>query len=92
MPHKLTFTDASSFFASALLFTGDGDVLVKQWFFDEETQKHSIIKCKILNENCEQSIPEYEEIYTGNVKKKMIIVKRFLENMKLKEKWKNGKD
>ena len=59
---------------------------------DEETQKHIIIKCKILNENCEQSIPEYEEIYTGNVKKKMIIVKRFLENMKLKEKWKNGKD
>ena len=59
---------------------------------DEETQKYIIIKCKILNENCEQSIPEYEEIYTGNVKTKMIIVKRFLENMKLKEKWKNGLD
>ena len=34
-------------------------------------------------------MPEYEDIFTGNVKKKITIVKRFLENMKLREKWKN---
>ena len=52
---------------------------------DEETQKHVIEKCKILNENNEGKIPEYEEIFTGNVKMKQLIVKRFQENIKLRE-------
>ena len=52
---------------------------------DEETQKHVIEKCKILNENNEGKIPEYEKIFTGNVKMKQLIVKRFQENIKLRE-------
>ena len=58
---------------------------------DEETQKHVIEKCKILNENSEEKIPEYEEIFTGNVKMKHKIVKRFQENIKLREKLKTMK-
>ena len=37
-PHRVTFTDASSFSASAVIFCKDGTVISKQWFFDEETQ------------------------------------------------------
>ena len=37
-PHRVTFTDASSFSASAVVFCKDGSVLSRQWFFDEETQ------------------------------------------------------
>ena len=37
-PHRVTFTDASSFSASAVVFCKDGSVLTRQWFFDEETQ------------------------------------------------------
>ena len=37
-PHRITFTDASSFSASAVVFCKDGSVFTRQWFFDEETQ------------------------------------------------------
>ena len=38
VPHRITFTDASSFSASAVVFCKDGSVFTRQWFFDEETQ------------------------------------------------------
>ena len=38
VPHRITFTDASSFSASAVVFCTDGSVFTRQWFFDEETQ------------------------------------------------------
>ena len=38
IPHRITFTDASSFSASAVVFCKDGSVFTRQWFFDEETQ------------------------------------------------------
>ena len=44
-----------------------------------------------LNENSEEKIPEYDEIFTGNVKMKHKIVKRFQENIKLREKLKTMK-
>ena len=40
--HKLTFTDASSFSASAVVFTDTEDCLISQWFFDEDIQKEPI--------------------------------------------------
>ena len=57
---------------------------------EQETQKH-IIKCNILNEKNEKEPIEYEEIFTGNVKMKIAIVKRFLENTKLRENFRNKK-
>ena len=42
MSHKLTFTDSSSFSASALIFDEEGNVQIKQWFFDEDTQSEPI--------------------------------------------------
>ena len=56
---------------------------------EEESQKH-IINCKILNEKLE-NVPEYEEIYDGNVKIKVEIAKRFLENIRKREKLKMDK-
>ena len=38
VPHRLTFTDASSFSASAVVFCKNGSIFTRQWFFDEETQ------------------------------------------------------
>ena len=40
--NRLAFTDASSFSASALVFTDAEDALVKQWFFDEDLQEEPI--------------------------------------------------
>ena len=42
LDNKLTFTDASSFSASALIFDENSDVEIKQWFFDEDTQAEPI--------------------------------------------------
>ena len=55
--------------------------------FEEESQKH-IMKCKILNEN-KENIPDYEDIYNGNVEMKVKIAKHFLENIKTREKMNN---
>ena len=38
IPHRLTFTDASSFSASAVVFCKNGSIYTRQWFFDEDTQ------------------------------------------------------
>ena len=40
--HKLSFTDASSFSASAVVFTESDDCLISQWFFDEDIQQEPI--------------------------------------------------
>ena len=42
LPVRLSFTDASSFAASAVVFTDQEDALIKQWFFDEDTQAEPI--------------------------------------------------
>ena len=42
VPFKLSFTDASSFSASSLVFDENGDAEVKQWFFDEDLQGEPI--------------------------------------------------
>ena len=42
MVNRLTFTDASSFSASALVFTEKEDADIKQWFFDEKIQAEPI--------------------------------------------------
>ena len=58
----------------------------------EETQKHVIQECKILNEEREKNFPEYEEIFTGNVRLKRQIAKRFLKNKILRQKLENRKE
>ena len=52
-----------------------------------ETQQH-IIEYKEINKNRkeEKIIPKYEELYKRNVKNQVIIVRHFLENMKMKKK------
>ena len=57
---------------------------------EQESQKH-VIECKKLNEKNEKEPIEYEEIFTGNIKMKIAVAKRFLENTKLREKFKNKK-
>ena len=42
MVNRLTFTDASSFSASAVVFTEKEDADIKQWFFDEKLQAEPI--------------------------------------------------
>ena len=56
---------------------------------DEESQKH-VLQCKILNEKHE-NVLEYEEIFDGNVKLKVEIAKRFLRNIRKREKLKMNK-
>ena len=40
--NRLTFSDASSFSASALVFDESQDADIKQWFFNEEIQEQPI--------------------------------------------------
>ena len=56
---------------------------------EEESQKH-ILNCAILNEKHE-NVLEYEEIFDGNVKLKVEIAKRFLRNIRKREKMKMNK-
>ena len=53
---------------------------------EDESQKH-IINCKSLN-MINEEIPNYEDIFSGNVKKKIEIARKFIQNIKLREKLK----
>ena len=54
---------------------------------EDETQKHILI-CKSLNISNEE-IPNYEDIFDGNAKKKIAITRKFIQNIKLREKLKS---
>ena len=56
---------------------------------EEESQKH-ILQCIKLNEKSEE-IPEYEQIFYGNVKMKLAIARKFIENLKTRDKINNSK-
>ena len=56
---------------------------------EEESQKH-ILQCEILNEKYDE-IPEYEETFNGNVKMKLAMARKFIENLKLRDKIKKSK-
>ena len=53
---------------------------------EDETQKH-VLECKEIMKQMKDKveIPEFGEIFKGNVKKQLEIAKSFLENMKIKE-------
>ena len=70
-------------------FKANYDTFECEACFEEESQKH-ILQCKILNEKHE-NVPEYEEIFDGNVKLKVEIAKRFLRNIRRREKLKMNK-
>ena len=53
----------------------------------EENQEH-ILKCKILNKFENEKNIEYGEILKSDVKKQIRIVRKFLENMKYRKKFK----
>ena len=53
---------------------------------EDETQKHILI-CKRLNISNEE-IPNYEDIFDGNANKKIAITRKFIQNIKLREKLK----
>ena len=57
---------------------------------DEESQKHILI-CEKLNEKYENKI-EYQEIFHGSVKNKIEIARRFIKNLKNREKWRKDKN
>ena len=57
---------------------------------DDESQKH-ILECEQLNERYENNI-EYEEIFDGNIKKKVEIARRYIENLKTREKLRQRKE
>ena len=52
-----------------------------------ETQQH-ILKCEVLNKMKARNNepPEYEELFSRNVEKQIIIAKYFMENIKIKKK------
>ena len=53
---------------------------------EEENQEH-IMTCKELNKNEKiEKIPDFEEIYKGNITNQLKIVRKFLENMKKRKK------
>ena len=52
---------------------------------EEETQQHIILNCKILNEEYESDM-KYEDLFDGNVRKKVEIAKQFIKNLKNREK------
>ena len=54
---------------------------------EDETQKHILI-CKRLNISNEE-IPNYEDIFDGNANKKIAITRKFIQNIKLREKLKS---
>ena len=54
---------------------------------EDESQEHIIIKCTSLNKSKEE-IMKYEDIFDGNVIKKVKIARKFIENIKLREKLK----
>ena len=51
---------------------------------EDESQEH-LINCRSLNVNNEE-IPNYEDILDGNVNKKVALARKFLKNIKLREK------
>ena len=57
---------------------------------EEETQKH-IIECSEINKGKKEyeKLPDYEELYKRNVRNQVLIVRHFLENMKMRKKVKN---
>ena len=54
----------------------------------DETQQH-IIQCKEINRirKDKKEPPEYEGLYENNVEKQVNLVRHFLENVKIKEKF-----
>ena len=54
---------------------------------EEETQKH-IIECTEINKgkNDYEKLPDYEELHKRNVKNQVLIVRHFLENIKMRKK------
>ena len=57
---------------------------------DEETQKH-ILNCEKLNQHYENKI-EYEDIFHGNIRNKIEIARRFMKNLKTREKLRKDKN
>ena len=57
---------------------------------EEETQKH-IIECSEINKGKKEyeKLPDYEELYKRNVRNQVLIVRHFLENIKMRKKVKN---
>ena len=55
---------------------------------EDETQQH-IIQCKEINRirKNKKEPPEYEGLYENNVEKQVNLVRHFLENVKIKEKF-----
>ena len=53
---------------------------------EDKNQKH-ILECKEIKKKIKVKIelPEYSELYKGNIRKQLEIAKAFLENMKIKE-------
>ena len=51
---------------------------------EEETQEHILLKCKILSEKYEGDM-NYEDIFDGNVTKKVEIAKQFMKSLKNRE-------
>ena len=55
---------------------------------DDESQEHIISKCKIINRKEEENM-KYEDIFFGNVIKKVKIARKFISNIKIREKLKS---
>ena len=53
---------------------------------EDETQQHIILNCNILSEKYEGDI-KYEDIFEGNVRKKVEIAKQFIKSLKNREKF-----
>ena len=53
---------------------------------EEENQQH-IINCEILNKGEKAKIPEYDEILKNDARKQVQIAKKFIENMKTRNKF-----
>ena len=52
---------------------------------EDESQQHIIQNCKILSEKYEGDM-KYEDIFDGNVRKKVEIAKQFIKSLKNREK------
>ena len=71
-------------------FKGKYENIKCQLCEEDEDQKHIII-CKELNKSeNEEKIPDFEEIYKGNINNQVKIIRKFLENMKKRRKLENG--